>query len=221
MSPKPITNIDDPRYVRALAHPIRVRILAVLEEREASPVELSKLIDVNLGLVSYHVRRLNQLGLLKLVRKAQRRGAVEHYYRARERPRVSDEAWAKAPAVAKQALMGATLEQMFTYVQRSAAAGGFDRAEAHATRTALKLDEKGWRDLTRAAGQFLERVSKLENAAEARRQKADHDDGFRDVGLAVLAFDALPFSEPADASEAHRTGSSRTPRRRRGAGTAA
>jgi len=27
---KPITNIDDPRYVKAWSHPLRVRILAML-----------------------------------------------------------------------------------------------------------------------------------------------------------------------------------------------
>ena len=29
---KPVTNIDDPRYVKALSHPLRVRILALLQE---------------------------------------------------------------------------------------------------------------------------------------------------------------------------------------------
>ena len=38
---KPITNIDDPRYVKAMSHPLRVRILAMLDERTASPVELA------------------------------------------------------------------------------------------------------------------------------------------------------------------------------------
>ena len=37
---KPITNIDDPRYVKALSHPLRVRILAMLQERTASPSQL-------------------------------------------------------------------------------------------------------------------------------------------------------------------------------------
>ena len=31
---KPIKNIDDPRYVKAMSHPLRVRILAMLDERE-------------------------------------------------------------------------------------------------------------------------------------------------------------------------------------------
>ena len=38
-----------------------------------------------LGNVSYHVRTLADLGLIELVRKVPRRGAIEHYYRAPER----------------------------------------------------------------------------------------------------------------------------------------
>jgi hypothetical protein len=36
-----ITTIDDPRYVKAMSHPLRVRILAILDERTANPVELA------------------------------------------------------------------------------------------------------------------------------------------------------------------------------------
>jgi DNA-binding transcriptional ArsR family regulator len=63
---KPIKNIDDPRYVKALSHPIRVRVLALLEERMASPVELAEVLGVSLGSVSYHVRNLHRLGLIEL-----------------------------------------------------------------------------------------------------------------------------------------------------------
>jgi DNA-binding transcriptional ArsR family regulator len=38
---KPIKNIDDPRYVKAMSHPLRVRILAMLDERKASPNQLA------------------------------------------------------------------------------------------------------------------------------------------------------------------------------------
>jgi DNA-binding transcriptional ArsR family regulator len=217
VSPKPIANIDDPRYVKALAHPLRVRILAILEERPASPVELSRMLGSSLGVVSYHVRTLFDLGLLKLVRTTQRRGAIEHHYRAKERPRVSDDAWATASTVAKQAFISATLQQMFQYVQQSAAIGGFDRPEAHASRTALRLDEKGWKELTQATTKFLERVEKIEEAAGARLRRDPHDPGFRDVGVALLAFDALPFSEtpPPTADEAERTSAAAAQRRGR------
>ena len=38
---KRIESVDDPRYVKAMSHPLRVRILAMLDERVASPNELS------------------------------------------------------------------------------------------------------------------------------------------------------------------------------------
>lgn len=57
----PITNIEDPRYVKALAHPLRIRLLALLGDREASPVQLAEHVDATLGTVAYHVRTLERL----------------------------------------------------------------------------------------------------------------------------------------------------------------
>ena len=108
---RPVTSIDDPRYVKAMSHPLRVRILAILQERTASPVELAQVLEGTLGTVSYHVRTLHQLGLIELVDETRVRGAVEHHYKARARPKVSDEAWEQAPPIAKQAAVDAALRQ--------------------------------------------------------------------------------------------------------------
>jgi DNA-binding transcriptional ArsR family regulator len=72
----------DGRLVRALAHPLRVQILEILSERVASPVDLSAELGVDLGHVAYHTRTLDSCGCLELVDTAQRRGAVEHFYKA-------------------------------------------------------------------------------------------------------------------------------------------
>jgi DNA-binding transcriptional ArsR family regulator len=69
----------DPRLAKALSHPMRARILAILNERVASPNEIAAMIDERLPNVSYHVRALQELGCIELVRTAQRRGAIEHY----------------------------------------------------------------------------------------------------------------------------------------------
>src|SRR3954454_5443789 len=124
---KPITDINDPRLVKAMAHPLRVQILSVLEQRVASPRELSDELDAPLGNVSYHVRTLSGLGLIKLVKKTPRRGAIEHYYEARGRAVVTDRAWAEVPEIVKRALVGATLGEVSDRVNEAAAAGGFDR----------------------------------------------------------------------------------------------
>ena len=68
---------------RALAHPLRVRVLELATDRdEVSPVDLAEELGEPLGVVSYHVRQLAAAGLLELASRSFRRGAVKHHYRA-------------------------------------------------------------------------------------------------------------------------------------------
>ena len=195
---KKITTLDDPRYVKALSHPLRVRILAILEERTASPVQLADMLDASLGVVSYHVRTLERFGLIKLVRTNPVRGAVEHHYRANARPTVSDESWGNAPPVAKQAFLSSYLQQVAAYTNAAAAAGGFDRADAHFSRTVAKLDAKGWAQLAKACEQLLEKIDTIEAESAKRIAKDPHADGIVDAGLVIMLFEAvrLAAAEP-------------------------
>ena len=86
---KPPSPIADSRMVKALAHPLRVRVLGALEDRTASPSELAEELGANLSLLSYHVRKLEELGMIELVRKGMRRGAVEHFYALAQHPSVT------------------------------------------------------------------------------------------------------------------------------------
>lgn len=76
---KKITPVDE---ARAIAHPIRVRILEVLAGRTASPSEIAKEIGEGVSNVSYHIKVLRTYGGIKMVREEPVRGAVEHFYRA-------------------------------------------------------------------------------------------------------------------------------------------
>lgn len=193
---KKITTLDDPRYVKALSHPLRVRILAILEERTASPVQLADQLDASLGVVSYHVRTLERLGLIKLVRTNPVRGAVEHHYRANKRPTISDESWGNAAPVAKQAYLSSFLQQVAAYTNAAAAAGGFDRADAHFTRTVAKLDTKGWAQLAKACEQLLTKIDAIEADAAKRIAKDPHADGILDAGLVIMLFEAARLATP-------------------------
>jgi len=192
---KPITDIDDPRYVKALAHPLRIRILAMLADRVASPVQLAAHLDATLGTVAYHVRTLHSLGLVELVDTRQRRGATEHYYRAREHPRFPDDAWAGLAPVAKQRMLSAMLQQIGQYVASSAAAGGFDHADAHMTRTSLRLDDRGFKQLAAASRKWLREAERIEEAAAARLDRPSGEggngdgDGGVEGGLVVMVFE--------------------------------
>ena len=207
---KPVANIDDPRYVKALSHPLRVRILALLQERTASPRELAGWLGATLGTVSYHVRALHDLKLIELVRTTQVRGAIAHHYRALERPRVSDEAWAAAAPIVKQAAVGAALQTVDEYARASAAAGGFDRAEAHLTRTNLRLDAEGWAQAAKACRKLLTELEDIEASAAKRLAADPQADGASDAALALLLFESVRLTDaPAARPRDHASASSR------------
>jgi DNA-binding transcriptional ArsR family regulator len=209
---KPIKNIDDPRYVKAMSHPLRVRILAMLDERKASPNQLAGWLNASLGTVAYHVRTLQQLGLIELVDETRVRGAVEHHYRAKARPVVSDEGWAAAPPIAKQAAVGSSLDVIGEYARMSAAAGGFDRADAQLRRAMVRLDARGFAQLSKACDKLLEQVEKIEAAAAERIAKNPDGDDTVEAALGVLLFEAVRLSGSEDGAGPAR-GARRRPRR--------
>jgi DNA-binding transcriptional ArsR family regulator len=203
---KPVTSIDDPRYVKAMSHPLRVRILAILMEREASPVELAQVLEGTLGTVSYHVRTLHQLGLIELVGETRVRGAVEHHYKAKARPEITDEAWVKAPPIAKQAAVGSSLQTIDDYARASAAAGGFDHSDAALIRLSMTLDAKGWQQLAKACKRLYEQAQRIEADARERLESEAADDEI-DVGLVMMMFEAIALGQAIDgADRRHRRG---------------
>jgi DNA-binding transcriptional ArsR family regulator len=204
----PVTSIDDPRYVKAMSHPLRVRILAILMERKASPVELAQVLEGTLGTVSYHVRTLHQLGLIELVGETRVRGAVEHHYRALSGPEVTDEAWEKAPPIAKQAAVGSSLQMIDDYARASAAAGGFDHADAALIRLSMTLDAKGWQQLAKACKRLYEQAQRIEADARERLDGAAGEEEELNVGLVMMMFEAIALGEAIDgADRRHRRGS--------------
>ncbi len=54
----------DQRMVKAIGHPIRMRLLTILNQRVASPKELAAEIGSPIGTVSYHIRLLLDLGAI-------------------------------------------------------------------------------------------------------------------------------------------------------------
>ena len=186
-----ITEIDDPRLVKGLAHPLRIHILRVLETRVASPSEIAEEIGAPLGNVSYHVRFLARVGLIELTSTKPRRGAVEHYYRAVGRVSVTDQAWAQVPEVVKNGMISATLDQAGRVIGAAAASGGFDRSDAVVTRREMLLDKQGFTELAAELNGLLERVKGIEQESAERREKApDHSDAELDAGLVMMLFES-------------------------------
>jgi DNA-binding transcriptional ArsR family regulator len=190
----------DQRLVKALAHPLRVEILTILNERMASPNELSKELEEGLSQVSYHVKVLKDFECIEMVKTEPRRGAVEHYYRATARAFLTDPDWKSLPASIKPGVSAASFQMIIDDVIGALQNGTFDaRDDRHLSWTPGVVDELGWEESVDLAAETLERVIKIHEASAKRLAKSG-EEGISATTV-VMNFEAVP----ADQKKAQRT----------------
>ena len=204
---KPITEIDDPRLVKALAHPLRIRILGILEQRSATPKELAELLDVQLENLSYHVRTLRDFGFIKLERRRMVKGAVEHRYGMVARPRITAAAWEQLPAIVREALDSASLDQIWDVVTRAAAQDKMSRPQSHMARRVARLDEQGLAQMSDVVTNAVDQLVEIEKQSAQRLRK--HKSPEIPTVLIAMLFDAPDEGggdNGSDKGAAHRSG---------------
>jgi DNA-binding transcriptional ArsR family regulator len=190
--PRTTLDLVDPRIAKALSHPMRARILVILNERVASPNEIAEEIGERLPNVSYHVRALQDLGCIELVDTAQRRGAIEHYYRAIVRPYFSERDWKRLPLSGRQAISGTALQVIWADVADAVNGGTFDaRSERYLTNSTFTLDDEGWSAMTKLLDATLAEAEKIASKSAARLRKADSEGGTSRLVL-------MHFESPAE-----------------------
>src|ERR1700709_2847708 len=132
---RPPGETAEARIAKALAHPLRARILQRLGERVASPGDLALELGAPLGVVSYHVRMLRDYDCVELVRTEPRRGALQHFYRATARPTLDENQWKTLPSSLRGELSGETLQELVDDLGQAADAGRLEDPEIVVTRT--------------------------------------------------------------------------------------
>lgn len=169
-SPEGITQ----QLAKALAHPLRVRILSSLHKGVSSPNQLSQELDEPLGNVSYHVKTLLEFECVELVKTEPRRGAVEHFYRATDRAFFSASDWDKIPASARKGISGSILETVGNDATQALLAGTIDaRKDSHVSRTPLVLDDQAWSDVTALLADTVNKALEIQDEAAKRLGKGD------------------------------------------------
>ena len=162
-------NLLDPHLVRALAHPLRVQILEVLNERQASPNELMEILEYPLGNVAYHTRVLEKCGCIELVATERRRGAVEHYFRAKPRSYIGHQDWRKVPRSVRNEVSGASLEAFIDRVIDALEAGTIDdREETTLSWTTIAVDELGWSQASEVLEEAMARLQTVHDQSRKR-----------------------------------------------------
>ena len=188
----------DEALLRAISHPLRHRLLGMLDGRVASPNQLARELGLPLGRVSYHIRLLSDLGAIELVRTEPRRGALEHFYRAQIRPWFDDEMSSQLPNSVRRALFGEILSYIWGDVVAAAEAEGFDDPKTHVTRTPLDLDEEAYEDVVDLLNSVVERALKLHAEAAPRLAKLPPEE--RDAHRTALMI--MHFHRPRGESTA-------------------
>jgi DNA-binding transcriptional ArsR family regulator len=169
MSKKRTVSSRDTRLAKAMAHPVRVQALSILNERVASPSDIAAEIGLPVANVAYHVRALLQLDCIEEVETRQVRGALEHRYRAIRRAFLKPDEWEALPANAREGMAGVWFESAFRDVVSSMSAGVFeDRTDRHLSYTPLVLDQAAWEQLNKRALEFLNAAMELQAEAAVR-----------------------------------------------------
>jgi DNA-binding transcriptional ArsR family regulator len=188
----------DLRLLKGLGHVLRQHILLAAMQAEISPKEMSEALGEDLSQISYHVKVLRDDcdGLIEETRTEQRRGAVEHYYRATEKTLLPAKAWRRAKKGARAVVGAGMASDLFNDLAEVLNAGKLQGADDHIVRTPLVLDAEGRRNVRTIAERATREAEEEQRAVARRMARAGNDSGANGYTFALFAFEA-PW-KPAD-----------------------
>lgn len=155
-----------------ISHPTRIKSYVILNERVASPNEIAQETNLEVGHVSYHVDKLKELGVVELVDTQPVRGAIEHFYRAVQRPVALEAGMKEMTPEERDSLTRYTLQLALTDAALAINADVFDaRLNRALVRIPLAVDEEGFAELARLHEEVYERHLKIEAKSAGRIAK--------------------------------------------------
>jgi len=78
---KEIGIFERPELLKSVLNRLSWRILTLLGEGEMYPIEIAKKLGVHEQKVYYHIRKLTEAGVIKVVREEEKQGATAKYYK--------------------------------------------------------------------------------------------------------------------------------------------
>ena len=191
---KPIKNIDDPRFVKAMSHPLRVRILAMLDERKASPNQLAGWLGASLGpSPTTSARSSTWASSSSWTRRvcAARSNTTTGRASAPTSPPRAGPRRRRSPS-RRPSARPSTSSPSTPARRPPRAASTAGRAAPPRARPARR--SKGFVQLSKACDKLLEQAEKIEAAAAERIAKDPHADDIVEAGLGLMLFDAVRLS---------------------------
>jgi len=179
------------RISHAVNHPVRLDALSILIDQVASPKEIAAMLRVGLGTASFHIAELLADEAIELVRTEPRRGAIEHYYRAKRRPEVSDEEWRAMPKATRRKLAGILLQAIIAEGLASLRNGKMDADDdLYLAWKVVHLDSEGKLEVAEFQAEMLARLESIRERNEARLSEED------DVSARIVALMGFERARP-------------------------
>lgn len=155
--PQDVLEIEHPEQLKALGHPLRLKVLQVLgdAEKPLTNRELAARLSVDPGHLHFHVRMLHRAGLIELAAAA---GREKPYRPVAKHFKVGPEI--RATGLASE-LQSAQLRELQRGFDRHATEGEFRSAQVH-----TKLDADTVRKLL---NELVEKLTSLEDESQPQQ----------------------------------------------------
>lgn len=179
------------RLSKVFADPLRMKILAELNNREMSPKQF--FVEFGGGSISRVSRAFDVLveyGWLEQVRTetgGKRRGAVEHFYRATESAVFDDDLWPDVPESMKTLVSWSIFETLNERVKDAMKARTLDaRQDRHFSWMSLRLDLQGWKNVIAKVNALFHWLYKEQEEANLRMAETGEEPIPMTVALAAF-----------------------------------
>src|SRR3954471_12007142 len=168
----------DGDVAKAMAHPLRIQIVAMLNQRVMSATMISKQIDEPLQNVAYHMRVLRKKGLIEEVSSRPVRGSTEHFYRATKRVLFDGKAWDDLPPSMKAKVSSRMFSDFLEVVSAAMRGETFDSSDERVNVWLQgRLDEQGWADAVKAHWVLIHAMEDIFKGARLRLLEAGEPEG--------------------------------------------
>lgn len=184
-----------------LRHPVRVRILEILNEGPRSPSqfvaeglmpeEYKDEYEKELSLASYHFRQLESEGCLEIVESIPRRGAMEHVYVGKVRVYFTDEEFAQMPRPKRRFFSRISMQGLIARADRAIREDTFDnRTDRHFSWMPMHLDSRGWDEVMAVLADTFGKLTQIRH--DTRDRLAGSGDKVIPVTVGMLGFESPP-----------------------------
>lgn len=165
-------------WFKALGNPVRLTILQAIHDRgTASPVQLAELLKTTSNNTSYHVRKLESASLVEESHRQGKRGATEHFFRARLRASIGGVDCYSLPTAVRQGFILKSADAFIRHLIAAIEQGTADRDPDIVLRwlPITVLDDDGQRKVAAILRGAQSEIEKLDSRAIGTLARNDGD----------------------------------------------